>query len=182
LAKLKYHTGPIDQHALSSKSPIDLLSYVSDVLKKSGFVVLNTHDLYKLRIVRAADLSIDNNTNDGSVHSGLGVPESLASKDNRNKSNRFANMITSFPLSLVKRLKYIAQFGTQYNSGFDTHTDQKSFNNSKLVIQKEIVFTVQIQRIRNLDGLLIVQVNRLRGDIWQFKKMYYDIVAALAPL
>lgn len=155
------------------------------VLNNMGLVVQKTIDEYKLRVLRLADetpITLSGFKTVDSINSGLGAPESVNSSGNeRNKLklSKFAQLITSFPVSLMKRFKYMAQFGAQYNSGFDAHTDPLAIRSAHGQVQKEISFSVVIQRIRNLDGLLIVQVNRHRGDIWQFKKLYYDIVAQL---
>jgi Kinase associated domain 1 len=179
--KLKYHSGPIDQRALSSKSPEELIVHLEKVLTDMGLNVEKTSDEYKLRATRPSDndSGMTNFKNgSGSDVSGLGAPDSLGGKDRR--GTRLAHMLTTFPLTLMRRFKYIAQYGTQYNSGFDSMTDPSAFMNAPAQRQKEIRFYISVQRIRNLDGLLIVHVNRLRGDIWQFKKLYHDIVPSLS--
>ena len=41
---------------------------------------------------------------------------------------------------------------------------------------------VSVKRIRNLRGLYTVDVKRVKGDVWQFKRLYEDFVEALGLL
>lgn len=174
-AKLKQHSGPIDQRALSSKPPVDLIKHIELVLLGMGLHVQRTSEEYKLRVIRPSAGTLTNYKNQ-SVSSDLGAPDSLDPRSER--KGRFSSL-TAFPLTLVRRFKYIAQFGTQYNSGFDSITDPSSFSNPPPSKQKEVSFYISLQRIKNLDGLLIVDVKRLKGDIWQFKTLYHQIVPKL---
>ncbi|KAJ3037356.1 hypothetical protein HK097_003542 [Rhizophlyctis rosea] len=44
---------------------------------------------------------------------------------------------------------------------------------------EEIRFTVEVQKIKNLPGLYVVEFKRLKGDIWVFKRVYQDVVSGL---
>lgn len=44
----------------------------------------------------------------------------------------------------------------------------------------EIRFTVEVCRVKNLPGLLVVDVRRVRGNAWAFKRLYEDCMDELA--
>jgi hypothetical protein len=78
-------------------------------------------------------------------------------------------------VSFFQKLRYISTFGFQYNRGYDgsmvppptptTHSYMK--------------FHVMIHRIKHLKGLVIVDLKRIKGDIWEFKRIYHDIIVKL---
>ena len=166
LLLLKYHSGPIDQRALSSKLPSQVLQDVIRVLNEMGLQVRKTDEEYKIKVIRPAAVSPVN---------GL-MPTPLK---NRSGAAKFAHMLASLPVSFVKRIRYLAQFGTQYNSGFDGHTTPEAFKKQPVIEIGEVRFNVTLRRIKNLEGLVVVDFKRLRGDIWQFKALYHDIVPRL---
>jgi hypothetical protein len=50
---------------------------------------------------------------------------------------------------------------------------------SLTTVQDEIRFYVEIQKIKNLPGLYVVDFKRIRGDIWAFKRLYHGLVGDL---
>jgi hypothetical protein len=90
----------------------------------------------------------------------------------------------------------MATFGPSYNSGFDgsetgssissTSSSSASNNNprnprseSDPDLSDELRFYVEIQRIKNLEGLYLVEFKRLKGNIWGFKRLYSELVGQL---
>ncbi|KAJ3413988.1 hypothetical protein HDV05_007195 [Chytridiales sp. JEL 0842] len=47
---------------------------------------------------------------------------------------------------------------------------------SLTTVVDEIRFYVEIQKIKNLPGLYVVDFKRIRGDIWAFKRLYHGLV------
>jgi Kinase associated domain 1 len=52
-------------------------------------------------------------------------------------------------------------------------------NELPLPDQESIKVYISVRRIKNLKGLYTVDVKRVRGDVWQFKRVYEDFVEAL---
>ena len=83
-------------------------------------------------------------------------------------------------MGIFERIRYVNQFGLQYNRGY-TGTDlpiPPAFRKEGHQLEP-IKMYVMIHRIRNLQGLLTVDVKRTRGDIWEFKKVYEDLIQRL---
>ncbi|KAJ3299226.1 hypothetical protein HDU76_006374, partial [Blyttiomyces sp. JEL0837] len=338
--KLKYHSGPIDQRALTSRDPAQLLIDLENFFLDRGFDVLSNgleSGEFKLKLLRprtggvlvAGNSSASNggvydvnddtfmtvnslenlpgiekfgNLNIGSptLSSGSVLPSSSSSsasasrismaigedpanarfrhvdlgrpsvdvaraaavsssgsgnaanfKDRKRKAKgaaKLAMVIASLPISLVKRLKYLATHGPNYNKGFDGRTsvdvpvpagaagsvgngvvasssasmvsgissgnevvtNGSSSGGSSTNVDKEangdaatsttavtptptamttqviyepvvdeIKFNVEIEKIKNLQGLHVVDFKRLRGDIWAFKKMYHVLISEM---
>ncbi|KAI8920412.1 kinase-like domain-containing protein [Entophlyctis helioformis] len=136
MARLKPHNGPIDQRALSSKAPRELLAEVSAVLEQMGMEVsVAEGEEFKLRVVRPKA---------GSDH----------------HHHRTALSAQSSTETLQSAAAGIAD-------AMEAQT------------RPSIRFHVSLHRIKNLPGLLVVDFKRLRGDIWEFKRLYHDVVAKL---
>lgn len=172
LSRLKYHHGPIDQRALSSKDPWSLLTDIATALIKQGMQVSFSDQPCRIKVVRQSNLTRGSAGSIKSSHS----------------THSLAGLITSFPLSLMRRIKYMATFGTSYNSGFDGSSTSSSSSRSQGPPsaasptggnQEEIRLYIEIQRIKNLPGLYLVEFKRLKGNIWAFKKLYQELIVAL---
>ncbi|KAI9099772.1 hypothetical protein DFS34DRAFT_648721 [Phlyctochytrium arcticum] len=44
---------------------------------------------------------------------------------------------------------------------------------------KDIRFTVEVQKIKNLPGLFVVEFKRLKGDVWDFKRLYQEAIVGM---
>ncbi|KAJ3160292.1 hypothetical protein HK101_000929, partial [Irineochytrium annulatum] len=42
--------------------------------------------------------------------------------------------------------------------------------------QPELRFNIEVQKIRNLSGIYVVDFKRIRGDIWAFKRLYHELI------
>jgi protein-serine/threonine kinase len=177
LQKLKLHTGPIDQRALSTKGPAELLDETVGVLQSMGLLIEKTGSPYKLVVIRPET------TKEVEVYStpvsDLTKKTSLLSIGS-SKTRKKANYLSSFPVSFVKQIKYFAQFGSGYNNGYDGSTKTDPTEGKIMMEKKEIRMNLYINRIKNLDGLVIVDLKRLRGDIWQFKALYNELILKLS--
>ncbi|KAJ3315246.1 hypothetical protein HDV04_003639 [Boothiomyces sp. JEL0838] len=190
LEKMKYHSGPIDHRALSSLSASELLVKIVKVLNEMGFEVLYTDDPYKLKAVRQDDEHVDDNSNSESDFAeSFTVGRSIASTAPStrpihgnskvpHKKSKIGNVLASLPFSLVQSIKNVGQFGLQYNRGYDGKPLPES-SASHVPSEKKLKFYVMVHKIKNLDGLLTVDLKRYRGDIWEFKKLYHEIITNL---
>ncbi|KAJ3315249.1 hypothetical protein HDV04_003642 [Boothiomyces sp. JEL0838] len=150
IRSIKYHSGPIDQRALTTLPPSKLLTLVVQVLQQMNLDVAMTDNPYKLSVLKHAD-----------VH-----------EPKKKSGSPFTNMML--------KLRYIRQFGLQYNRGFDgTSTLPPILNQNRKEATTDLKFFVMIHRIKNLEGLLIVDLKRASGDIWEFKRLYHSVIAKL---
>lgn len=154
LQALKYHSGPVDKRALTTRDPHDLMLHITQVLSSHGYVVTSTTDAFKLKVVAHAP-----------------------GKTQTKKKPGLGALISGFPGTLFKRIKHIAQFGPQYNFGYDPAF--KPPPSPSTATDEHIKCTIAIHRIRNLAGLAIVDVKRQAGDIWLFKETYHKIIGML---
>jgi hypothetical protein len=164
LARIKYHHGPIDQKALSGATPKKLMQRIQIVLKEMKMQVMPTADPFKLKVIMNPTVE-DADT--------ISVDPKVAKKPKR----RLGSLIANFPLELVNRIKYVGMFGFQYNYGFDGHRTQ--LPQQKTVLEEPIKMYIMIHKLRNLEGLLTVDLKRSRGDIWEFKRIYQEIIQRL---
>lgn len=92
---------------------------------------------------------------------------------------RSGNIVSDF----LEKIKYVGQFGIHYNRGYSGSplpaSQQKQEQYRKKTDAGPIKMYVVIHRIKNLDGLLTVDVKRRQGDIWEFKRMYEELIVRL---
>jgi hypothetical protein len=146
---LKPHSGPIDQRALTSLPADMLLEKVASILGQMEFDVTLTTDPFKLVVEQIP--ALDHKRSQSTTKSG-------------NKG-----------ISFFQKIRYISTFGFQYNRGFDGSMIPPPQPISKSYIK----FHVMIHRIKHLQGLVIVDLKRIKGDIWEFKRIYHDIILQL---
>ncbi|KAJ3020851.1 hypothetical protein HKX48_000081 [Thoreauomyces humboldtii] len=272
--KLRYHSGPIDQRALSSKIPPVILAEIRATIEEMGMSIVGGSG-FKLRVVRSAQVAmqlrqqqqqhqqqLDSQMDDGDSapsddvhpspsHPRMSPPPGMSrptiSYPNVTPPVDFerrglAQMLASFPVSMIKKLKNVARYGSGYNKGFGkadaaaiyshnphsassatlnagggsghaspymyshlnastasresfatynnasspnlsnprfyTHGNNSSVMSHQLppLVEGEIRFTVEVQRIKNLPGLFVVEFKRVRGDVWEFKRVYNEAV------
>ena len=177
--KLKQHTGPIDQRALSSKDPEDLINQIKESLEEMG---MHTSDVagedFKILVTCPAKNTLD------STQQYASTTDTTTEAEKQRVGSKIANIITSFPMSVVRKFQYLSLFGPQYNKGFDGRSHTLDGSPSVLPsnykpASTEIRFHVTIHRIKNLPGLYVVDYKRLRGNIWAFKRLYHESVLNL---
>jgi hypothetical protein len=157
---LKAHSGPIDQRALTSTHPDIVMDSIKILLRNLNLDFQTTTDPFKLVVEQ---LEIPELTRQHSKSSN----QSISSRRNSNSG------ITSF----FQKLKYISMFGFQYNRGFDGNS---TIPNVFIKTNHSYVkFYIMVHRIKNLKGLYIVDLKRMKGDIWEFKRLYHDIINQL---
>lgn len=157
---MKFHSGPIDQRALFAKSPLDLIARVHKVLSAMNLEVTPTPDQFKIKVLKKM-----NGSTQGSPNS-----------NKKSSSKKTGWAISAFPTEIVQRIKYMGIFGLQYNRGYD---GSKEPPKHQAVTDEPIKMYVMVHQIKNLDGLLVVDLKRVRGDIWEFKRLYHEFITRL---
>jgi hypothetical protein len=172
--RIRYHKGPIDLNAITSKDPFLLLEEVQLVFNQLGFDVEPDRD-YPFR---------------------LGVSKTMPRQES-NSHTSFLKRISTLPKFLMERLRY----GRSWNKGYDGigefYCEESSFhgqytlydNHPNIVSEtpfpifgkasKELKFNVEIQMIKHLKGLFVVEFKRRKGNIWAFKALYQDTIMKL---
>ncbi|KAJ3385642.1 hypothetical protein HDU92_002958 [Lobulomyces angularis] len=194
-SKLRYHSGPIDQRALTNRTPIHLLDDIFNLLLKLGMLVSYSKSdgsSFKLKVLRPQHLShIEKNDNsdngdklnrevnlkDGNIENSdsgsancIEHPPQL-NVPNHGRSNISKLFISSFPLSLMKRIKYMATHGQNWNKGFDGREEYSC--------KKENMFSSTSDSTLSEFGLYVVEFKRRHGNIWEFKKLYHNLIGIL---
>lgn len=233
--QLRYHKGPIDQRALTGRPPGLVIRDVRSKLEAMGMRIYEAsgEEGFRLKVIyRPPPMEVSSRNGQGPPVSFYGAagwnPEQVISgldeevHEKRSKS-RLASMLASFPVHLVKRIKYVARYGVGYNKGFGKHeaaaaaaavsppnnapylnpgfaASRESFMTSRSTrttgttfttntgsstyggsssSSGEIRFVVEVQKIRNLPGLFVVEFKRMKGDVWGFKRLYQEVIGGL---
>jgi hypothetical protein len=161
-ARLKFHHGPIDQKALSGSSPERLMQNIHIVMKEMRLQVIPTPDPFKLKIVK----------------NPVEEDDIIELQSKKKTKRNLGYLITHFPLEIMNRIKYMSKFGLQYNRGFDGSKLQIP-TQPPAKLEEPIKMYIMVHKVRNLDGLLTVDLKRSRGDIWEFKRLYQEIIQRL---
>jgi hypothetical protein len=162
-------------NAISSKDPFVLLEDVQSVLVQLGYDVQPDRDYpFRLRISKT-------------------IPE----KD-CNPHSSLLKRITTLPKFLMERIRY----GRSWNKGYDGMGDfypceENSFHGQYTLYDdhpssplespyptfrkasKELKFNVEIQMIKHLKGLYVVEFKRRKGNVWAFKALYQETILKL---
>lgn len=168
---LKFHHGPIDQRALSNAPPQKLIEKIEVVLKEMKFEVTKTTERFKVKII----WDPKGQSNSKPV-SGITNRET-STRFEKKRRQKIGSALATFPLEVVNRIKYMGIFGMQYNLGFDGK--QQQVPKKETVIDQPIKMYLTLHRIHNLEGLVVVNMKRSSGDIWEFKRKYQQVITKL---
>ena len=180
--KLRFHSGPIDQLALSHKSPKELLNDMVFVLKNLGMecrIVANESTSFRIKVLKPA---LHDVVEDSMFHDSVRNPDvrsrttyrlstpssSIYSQGSKSGILKF---LGSFPVSLMNRIKY----GSKWNHGFDGNEKRSQMYSTEADFE-QIKFYIEIQKIKNLKGLFVIDFKRRQGDIWAFKRLYQELL------
>ncbi|KAI7860710.1 hypothetical protein BDC45DRAFT_401522, partial [Circinella umbellata] len=125
---LRTYHGAVDQNALTSRSPQEVLIEVKQTLISMGIDVKDDGE-FKLKCVRRRHRPALPNSNN-----------SNASVNERNNSN---SIIYGDPV---------------VDPG------------------EEVRFSMELCKIKNLPGLYIVDIRRMRGNVWSYKFLYHAVL------
>lgn len=175
--RLRYHTGAIDQRALTNRPPVELLADIIIMIRENGMYVRQSNSdstSFKLKVVRPARATPT------VKQESIGVTNrpQIADPPHPPTSNGgFIKNISSFPMSFIKQLRARAKYGSSWNKGFDGSSAVAPESSTKEIAELgEIKFYVEIQKIKNLKGLYVVEFKRRQGDIWEFKRLYQELL------
>jgi protein-serine/threonine kinase len=210
--KLRLHTGLVDQSALSSRPPAEIMAEVKDVLHKMGIDVKEEAE-YRLRCTRVRRRKGGPTTG---LSTGFARVTAMGSSTSVNRPGAGAeNRIPASPSGgLAGGLKgMLLRRGSSYSSSTMPRTDsdgastlvagtpasvvlaastatatttaptaatsaaiQTLYGEHSIDNGDEVKFVVELCRIKNLNGLYLLSIKRLRGSVWSFKFIYQTIV------
>ena len=151
--QLKFHKGPIDSRSISTLSPAILAARIKKVTASMGLVLVDSEkEPFKFTATRTRW------TND---------PE-----------KSILSAVARYPKELCQQLRYFGKFGRQFNYGFDGSSVVVR-ESPQLNPDESLKTSIFIRRIRNLDGLVTVGVKRIRGNIWDFKRVYQRFIESM---
>ncbi|KAI7887427.1 Pkinase-domain-containing protein [Lichtheimia hyalospora FSU 10163] len=171
-AKLRTHHGAVDQEALTSGSPMDVLVEVKQVLLSMGIEVKKDGD-YKLKCTRQRRKR-PNSIIAASSSNNPSCNESTTSSVSNTRSDKKRRMSTSAPFrKLLRRNGHGDESSSVFQQGETVYGDP--------VVDpgEEVRFSVELCKIKNLPGLYIVDIRRMRGNVWAYKFLYHTLLDTL---
>ncbi|SNX86435.1 related to Serine/threonine protein kinase [Melanopsichium pennsylvanicum] len=200
--RLRYHLGAVDQSALTSRSPIDVLKEVRRVLYEMGIDVRTEKDEdFKLECIRRKRAKTLMSATQGigmSIRSSVFPPTQadverssrMSHRDSLNPSGSTAGGASL--RSFLRRGSYQAG-ATSPKMGSVGLPSSASTVGSGMVIQdenqpaplygdasvdggQEIRFSVEVTRIKNLAGLYSLDIRRMKGNLWAYKFVYQALL------
>nr|XP_019049956.1 CAMK/CAMKL/KIN4 protein kinase [Kwoniella bestiolae CBS 10118]OCF28886.1 CAMK/CAMKL/KIN4 protein kinase [Kwoniella bestiolae CBS 10118] len=202
--KMRVHTGLVDQSALSSKPPKEVMAEVLKVLQEMGMDIKRENE-FRLRCTRVRRRKAGATTALGSVMSvGSGMsPFTLMGTASTIKTDSRGLPLPMSPSSggLSSGLKgMLLRRGSSYSSQAHLpRSDSEIFSSPSMsntpVLPStekmpseplygehsvdsgdEVKFVIELCRIKNLPGLYLLNIKRLRGSVWSFKFIYQTVL------
>ena len=159
-SKLRTYHGAVAQNALTSRRPQQVLLEVKQTLLKIGIDVKDDGE-FKLKCVRRKRRPQQHPSPSSSTD---------PKKRRMNGAPRFRK--------LLRRPS-----NNPSNTASTTTTED---NNASLIYGdpvvdpgEEVRFDIEVCKIKNLPGLYIVDIRRMRGNVWSYKFLYHTVLGAL---
>ncbi|KAL9546748.1 hypothetical protein PS6_007496 [Mucor atramentarius] len=162
-SKLRLHRGAVDQDALTSKAPNEVLHEIKECLNMMGIDMKKCHD-FKIKCVRPARRRP--------------VPEKIHANANAPAGARTRKNTTTIPFKLFfnnnNHSNNISPKTTATTSTTHIIYGEQGIDNGE-----QVQFNVELSKIENLPGLYVVDIKRTRGNIWAFKFLYHTLLDLL---
>ncbi|KAK8861317.1 hypothetical protein IAR55_002136 [Kwoniella newhampshirensis] len=214
--KMRVHSGLVDQSALSSKAPQEVIAEVLKVLQEMGMDVKRENE-YRLRCTRVRRRKAGATTGLGlgsvmSVGSGMSPFTLMSSASTSKTDNRGLPLPMSPSSSLLSGSGLKGMLLRRGSSHSSYHPSQLPRSESEpfgspsigstpnlISTEKlpsheplygehsvdsgdEVKFVVELCRIKNLPGLYLLNIKRLRGSVWSFKFIYQTVIERTSTL
>ncbi|KLT41045.1 hypothetical protein CC85DRAFT_292889 [Cutaneotrichosporon oleaginosum] len=198
-SKMRVHSGLVDQSVLTSRPPKEVMAEVIRVLHGMGMDVKQEAD-YRLRCTRVRRRKAGPTTGLSTGAAGIG-PIALVQSSSKSSDGRPLPSTGSGGLSGLKGM--LLRRGSSYSS-YSSHALARSesdllasaststtpqlasphlgpapepvYGEHAIDNGDEVKFVVELCRIKNLQGLYLLRIKRLRGSVWAFKFIYQTIV------
>ncbi|KAI8830015.1 kinase-like domain-containing protein [Chytriomyces cf. hyalinus JEL632] len=190
--KLAFHSGALDQRALSSRDPLELLTDIEAVFVQRYNWVIESNGAssgeYKLKVKKPRGMKIHES---GSAKAENIAPVAAAAEGmskvvdiKREVINdaKMAQIYSGFPVSLKSKItKFMHSFSGNSNKGYDGHEEshRKSLDLPLSAMEEEMTFFVEVQKVKEMSGVVVVDFKRSKGDVWGFKRLYASVIGEL---
>lgn len=152
--RLRYHRGAVDQFALTSRAPPVVIEEIKASLVTMGFV-LEKHNDYKIKIIRPLR-GVAPRPTSSRRFTLVGLRDLLQIRPRGNSTPPQPRPVPDPP------------------SAPDSLYGDNSIDNSE-----EIRLTVELCRIKNFPNLYILDIKRMKGNVWSYKFLYHLILEKL---
>ncbi|KAI9342011.1 hypothetical protein BDR26DRAFT_295224 [Obelidium mucronatum] len=183
--RLHFFNGTVDKKALSSKEPLDLLMDLEIFFENTLKCVIQSNGSstgeYKLRILKPRGVKIDNGKEPATTAAKTDSPVPGMKKSEVNDP-RMNQIYSSFPVSLKSRItKFVSSFGSGSKGSNGSLNDTSSVISAKEMsgMEEELLFSVEIQKVKDMVGTYVVEFRRVKGDKWAFKRLYGSVIGDL---
>jgi hypothetical protein len=182
-ARLREHVGAVDQNALTSRSPDDIMQEIRQVLQEMGCEMKKEGEFKvkcsrpKRKAAQAAEA--------GRKRASTTIATNGTSKESKRASvfQMLLRAPTASPGSSVSS-RHQHQFS---DTSASTSTTVDTLNRTFTPIYgdggidngDEVRFSVEVCKMRNLKNLYIVDIRRVRGNIWGYKFLYHTLLERL---
>ncbi|KAL1925527.1 uncharacterized protein VTP21DRAFT_410 [Calcarisporiella thermophila] len=192
--RLRVHNGAVDQNALTSRPPREVIQHVRETLTEMGIEIW-TDTGFKLKCLRPAKQGLISRevpaqlptpppTSQSSSNLTTGMQGQGATPMARRKFS--VSSATESVVSFLRRgsqhsISPPSQVHASVPQTSNTQTTRVSavsppYGDPYLDSGDAVQFTVELCRIRNLTGLYIVDIRRRKGNLWSFRFVYYSLL------
>jgi hypothetical protein len=159
-SKLRLHRGAVDQDALTSRAPFEVIMSIKESLKCMGIEMKHVSD-FKIKCVRP-------------------MRKNASTVTRRTTRTR---KISAAPFKLF----FSSSSATNATPPTNKEIKKEPVIEEETVIYgeqgidngDEVQFSVELSKIENLPGLYVVDIKRIRGNIWAFKFLYHTLLDKL---
>ncbi|CAO3588951.1 unnamed protein product [Absidia cylindrospora] len=192
-AKLRNHHGAVDQDALTARPPQEVLQQIKHTLTVTmGMEIKRDGGDYKLKCTRKKRTAATTTT------TGLGgIPTPTSSSSHHHQRTTTTSSTTAgapFRRMLMRKSSEQQQQQQQQQQDVSSSSSSSSSSNPTppqtiggtltygdpaLDPGDEVRFSVELCKIKNLPGLYIVDIRRMRGNLWSYKFLYHALLEQL---
>jgi protein-serine/threonine kinase len=191
---IRVHQGAVDQSALTSRSPDEVIKQVQRALWLMGIEAKkDNEEEYKMECIRRRR----NKTLLGAATQNLGLsirtsvfPPSQAdyerssntASDQLNKSSTLSPSQSSMRNFLRRgSSQHNGQLITQSSTANEINTSEDQlppplYGEPSVDGGQEVRFSVEMTRLKNLPGLYSVDIRRMKGNLWAYKFIYHALL------
>lgn len=153
-SRLRLHRGAVDQDALTSKAPNEVLHEIKECLTLMGIDMKKCHD-FKVKCMRPARRR----------------PEKPVARTRKNTA--------TIPFKLFFNNNNSSNNNVGPKTTATTSTTNIIYGEQGIDNGEQVQFNVELSKIENLPGLYVVDIKRTRGNIWAFKFLYHTLLDLL---
>ncbi|KAI8083531.1 hypothetical protein BDF21DRAFT_416130 [Thamnidium elegans] len=186
--RIQIHQGAIDRSALTSQPPADIIKDIKRILRILGIeaktevgtspFILKCSRRKAKSFIAAELLKKKDNKNDEDDDNEDFLDEVYKSNDDQFIIND-SNITTTSETSLLAPSHVDSQSVSSASSSgvaTDARGLEPIYGDASIDNGDEVRFAVEVCRFKNLPGLYIVDIRRLRGNVWAYKFLYHKLI------